>query len=97
MNCKHNMPVGLCAVCATERNRREYAALAEITGRTIADLEAELTAPDEPAECRHGLDPYDCTICSYEGWGTWSTQCRHGQHIDTCWECNSIGPVVNVQ
>ena len=31
--------------CASRR-RREYEALAEITGRSVRDLEAELTAPD---------------------------------------------------
>jgi hypothetical protein len=36
------------AVC--ERNRKDYEALAAITGMTIEELEADLTAPDPGQE-----------------------------------------------
>lgn len=29
-----------------ERNRREYEALAQMAGKTIAEIEADITAPD---------------------------------------------------
>jgi len=48
--CKHGMPLGCCAVCASERNRAEWEALAAITGRTIEELDADLTAPDPREE-----------------------------------------------
>jgi len=33
-----------------ERNRREYEALARMAGKTIAEIEADLTAPDPGLE-----------------------------------------------
>ena len=44
--CEHGLPKGCCAVCASERNRAEWEALAEITGMTIEELDADLTARD---------------------------------------------------
>ena len=44
--CEHGLPKGLCIICASERNRREYEELAALTGRSIEELEADLTAPD---------------------------------------------------
>jgi len=39
-----------------ERNRREYEALARMTGRTVAEVEADLTAPDP------GLEEDECSL-----------------------------------
>ena len=33
-----------------ERNRRDYEAIAKLTGKTIAEIEADTTAPDKAAE-----------------------------------------------
>ena len=33
-----------------ERNRKEYKALVKLTGRTIREVEADLTAPDSDME-----------------------------------------------
>ena len=38
----------LNAVC--EHNRKDYEAIARITGKTIAQIEADTTAPDLPQE-----------------------------------------------
>jgi len=50
-----------------ERNRREYEALARMTGRTIAEVEADLTAPDpgleECADEWCGEEPYRDGLC----------------------------------
>jgi len=48
--CPHGLPRALCARCASERNRAEWEALAAITGRTIEELAADLTAPDPREE-----------------------------------------------
>ena len=48
--CEHGLPRGGCAVCGEERIRREYEGLARITGRSIAELELDLTAPDPGLE-----------------------------------------------
>lgn len=48
--CEHGLPNGCCAVCADERNRAEYEALATITGRTVEELDADLTVPDSRDE-----------------------------------------------
>ena len=77
--CKHNMPRGLCAVCASKRKRQEYEELARITGRSVEELDADLTAPDDPAPL--------IVAESYAAEGTWSTMCVHGRHVDACWEC----------
>ena len=50
LNCEHDMRRDLCAICASERNQQEYEALAEMTGNTIEDIEADLTAPDPNLE-----------------------------------------------
>lgn len=39
-----------------ERNRREYEGLAEMTGKTIAEIEEDLTAPDPGMEGPHKED-----------------------------------------
>jgi len=41
-----------------ERNRREYEALVRMTGRTIAEVEADLTAPDPGLEEGGCADEY---------------------------------------
>ena len=50
MNCTHGLPKGCCAICALKRKLREYEAMAKLTGRSIAELDADLTAPDTREE-----------------------------------------------
>jgi len=45
-HCKHDLPPDCCLTCGSERNEAEYEDLARITGRSIEELDADLTAPD---------------------------------------------------
>ena len=46
MNCEHGLPKGCCAICALKRKLREWAELSRATGRTVEELDADLTARD---------------------------------------------------
>ena len=79
--CQHGLLRGLCAVCASKRKRQEYEELVHITGRSVEELDEELTAPDPDADA-------PLTVAeSHAAEGTWSQMCCHGRHVDACWEC----------
>jgi len=46
---EHGLPYGCCATCIGERSEGEWKALAAITGLTVEELLADMTAP-EPRE-----------------------------------------------
>jgi len=48
--CEHGMPPKLCAVCTSKRNREEFEQLAEMTCKTVKEVERDLCAPDPRQE-----------------------------------------------
>jgi hypothetical protein len=51
-----------------ERNRKDYEAIAAMTDRTIAEVEADLTAPDPCFEADYIFgDPPKSEECGYDG------------------------------